>query len=195
MNKPNPSVDGFIRKSQPWQEELKQLRAILLDSPLTEEVKWRAPCYTFEGHNVAFIGGFKDNCVLSFIKGALLKDPKGLLTKPGENTQSARVIRFTSLQEIIDLKPTLKAYILEAIELEKSGAKVDFKEKTQLVFPEELQKKFDQDTAFEAAFAALTPGRQRAYNLYFTAPKQSKTRESRVEKYRQQILDGKGMND
>src|SRR4051812_993427 len=134
MNKANPKVDGYIRKSKQWQDELQKLRAILLDSPLSEEVKWRVPCYTFQNRNVVLLGRFKDSCVLSFVKGALLKDAKGILVKPGENSQSARVIRFTNVRQIVEMQPLLKAYITEAIEVEKAGLKVDFKAKTELVF-------------------------------------------------------------
>lgn len=195
MNRLNPKVDGYIRKNKQWQEELQKLRMIILDCQLTEEVKWRVPCYTFENSNVIFIGGLKESCMLSFIKGALLKDASGVLSKPGENTRSARVIRFTNVRDIVKMEPILKAYIHEAIELEKAGLKVDFKKSPKLSVPEEVQNKFDEHPAFKAAFAALTPGRQRAYILYFSAAKQSKTRTSRVEKYMKQILSGKGLDD
>lgn len=191
----NPKVDVYLSKVDKWQKELEKLRMILLDCMLTEELKWHSPCYTFHKSNVAIIGGLKDYCVLSFFKGALLSDANGILTKPGDNTQSGRVIPFTSVREIVKMEPILKAYIYEAIEIEKAGLKVDFKEKRELVFPEELQKKLDKDPAFKTAFLALTPGRQRAYNLYFSAAKQSKTREERIEKYVQRILSGKGLND
>ncbi len=195
MNKPNPKVDGFIRKNKQWQDELQQLRKIVLDTPLTEDVKWRVPCYTFEGSNVVLFGAFKESAVLSFVKGALLKDPKKILLQPGENTQSARVLRFTNVQQIIDLQSTIKAYIHEAIELEKSGAKVNFKKIEEFAVPEELQTRFNQMPALKKAFTALTPGRQRAYILYISAAKQSKTRESRVEKHLKRILAGKGIDD
>lgn len=188
----NPEVDDYLSKVDKWQDELKQLRAILLDCMLTEELKWGSPCYTFQGSNVSIIGGLKDHCVLSFFKGALLNDPEGILEKPGDNTRSARVIPFTNVRQIIKMEPILKAYIHEAIEVEKAGLKVDFKKEP---VPEELQQKMNEHPAFKAAFNALTPGRQRAYILYFSAPKQSKTRVSRIEKYMQRILDGKGMND
>ena len=191
----NPQVDGYLRKNKQWQNELKELRRIILDCPLTEEVKWRVPCYTHEGHNVVFLGAFKESCVLSFVKGALLKDRKHILVKPGENTQSARAIRFTSVQEIAKLEPTLKAYIREAIEAETAGLKVKFKKITEHEVPEELQKKLDKDAAFKTAFRALTPGRQRAYILHFSSAKQSKTRESRIEKCTPRILRGKGLDD
>ncbi|WP_417393368.1 DUF1801 domain-containing protein [Gimesia sp.] len=190
----NPDVDEYLSKARQWQEELVTLRAIVLDTPLTEEWKWRAPCYTFQKKNVALIGAFKDNCVLSFFKGALLKDDLDILTKPGENTQAARVVRFTSLQEIIELEPVLKAYIAEAIEVEKAGLKVDTKIEAEPI-PAEFQKKLDESPALQTAFEALTPGRQRGYLMHFSAAKQSKTREARVEKYIPQILDGKGIHD
>jgi len=195
MNKMTPMVDGYIRKSKQWQEELRKLRTIILDCPLTEEVKWRHPCYTFQQKNVVIIGRFKECCVLTFVKGALLKDANGILVKPGENTQAARMIRFTDVRQIAEIEPILKAYIHEAIEVEKAGLKVKFKKITEFKIPEELQNKFNKIPALKTAFAALTPGRQRAYLLYFSAAKQSKTRESRVEKCMRQILDGKGIDD
>lgn len=188
----NSKVDEYLSKADKWQDELKQLRAILLDCMLTEELKWKSPCYTYQGNNVSIIGGLKDYCVLSFFKGALLNDPEGILEKPGDNTQSGRVIPFTSVRQIVKMESILKAYIHEAIEVEKAGLKVDFKKEP---VPEELQQKMDELPAFKTAFNALTPGRQRAYILYFSAPKQSKTRVSRIEKYMQRILDGKGMHD
>ena len=195
MNRMNPKVDGYLRKSKQWQEELQALRAIILSSPLTEEVKWRVPCYTFQGSNVLFIGRFKESCVISFVKGALLKDPKKVLIQQTENSQSVRVIRFTSVQQIVDMESTLKAYVHEAIEAEKAGLKVNFKKTSEFLIPEEFQEKLDGLPALKTAFAALTPGRQRAYLLYFAAAKQSKTRASRVEKWRQHILKGKGLDD
>jgi uncharacterized protein YdeI (YjbR/CyaY-like superfamily) len=168
---------------------------IILDCGLTEELKWGCPCYTFQKSNIAIIGGLNEYCVLSFFKGTLLNDANDILIKPGENTQSARLIPFANVREIVEMEPILKAYIYEAIEVEKAGLKVNFKEKTELIFPEEFQKKLDEIPALKAAFDALTPGRQRAYVLYFSAPKQSKTRESRVEKCMQQILNGRGLND
>jgi uncharacterized protein YdeI (YjbR/CyaY-like superfamily) len=191
----NPKVDAFLRRAKKWREEMAELRRIILDCPLTEELKWRQPCYTFQKSNIVIMSGFKESCVLSFIKGALLKDAKRILVKPGENTQSARVIRFTNVQQIVEIEPILKAYIHEAIKVEKAGLKVNFKKITEHKIPEELQNKFDEIPALKTAFRALTPGRQRAYILYFSAPKQSKTRQSRVEKCRQQILKGKGLND
>ena len=195
MNEMNPKVDEFISKAKKWQEELKELRRIILDCQLTEELKWGQPCYTFQKKNIVIISGFKEYCALSFFKGALLKDANGILNKPGENTQAARLIRFTNVREIVEMEPILKAYLNEAIEVEKAGLKVDFKKTTDFIIPEEFQKKLDEIPALKTAFDALTPGRQRAYILYFSAAKQSKTRASRVEKYMQQILDGKGLHD
>ena len=174
---------------------MQKLRTIILDCPLTEEVKWRVPCYTFQGSNIVFIGGFKESCVLSFVKGVLLKDAKGILIQQTENSQSVRMIRFTNVRQIVELEPILKAYINEAIAVEKAGLKVKLKKITEFKIPEELQNKLDEIPALKTAFAALTPGRQRAYILYFSAAKQSKTRESRVEKCMQQILNGKGLDD
>ena len=191
----NPKVDEFLRKAKKWQEEMGKLRMIILDCQLTEELKWGHPCYTFQKSNVVIIGGFKEYCALTFVKGALLNDPNGILIKPGENTQAGRQIRFTNAREIVEMEPILKAYIYEAIEVEKAGLKVEFKETTEFTIPEEFQSKLDEIPALKTAFEALTPGRQRAYLLYFSAPKQSKTRESRVEKCMQQILNGKGLND
>ena len=191
----NPKVDGYVRKSKEWQEELQKLRTIILDSPLTEDVKWRVPCYTFQGKNVVFIGRFKESCVLSFVKGVLLKDPKRILIQQTENSQSVRILRFSSVQEIAKLEPTLKAYINEAVEVEKAGLKVKLKKTSEFKVPEEFQAKSDADPALKKAFAALTPGRQRGYLLYFSGAKQSKTRESRVERCVKQILKGKGLDD
>ncbi len=191
----NPKVDKYLSKAEKWPEELEKLRMVILDCGLTEELKWGVPCYTFQERNIVIIGELKQCCVLSFFKGALLNDDNGILIKPGENTQSVRLIRFTSVREIVELECILKAYIYEAIEVEKVGLEVNPKRNTELIFPEEFQKKLDQIPALRAAFDALTPGRQRAYNLYFSAPKQSKTRESRIEKCMQQILNGKGIND
>jgi uncharacterized protein YdeI (YjbR/CyaY-like superfamily) len=189
----NPKVDGYLRKAKKWQEELKRLRMIILDCQLTEEVKWRIPCYTFKTRNIVLINGFKECCVLGFVKGVLLNDASGILVKPGENTRAGRLIRFTNVREIVEMEPILKAYIYEAIEVEKAGLKVNPKKNPEPI-PEEFQTKLDEIPALKTAFDALTPGRQRAYILYFSAPKQSKTRESRVEKCMQQILNGKGLN-
>lgn len=195
MNKANPKVDGYLRKSKQWQEELTELRRIILDSPLTEEVKWRVPCYTFQGKNILFIGRFKEFCVLSFVKGVLLKDPRRILIQQTENSQSVRVMRFNNVQQIVELEPVLKAYINEAIEAEKAGLKVKLKKPSEFKIPEEFQTKLDELIVLKKAFAALTPGRQRAYLLYFSGAKQSKTREARVEKCVQRILNGKGLDD
>ena len=195
MKRTNPKVDAYLSRAKQWQEEFKKLRMIILDCGLTEELKWGVPCYAFEKSNIVLIHGFKEYCALLFFKGALLKDPKGILIQQTKNVQAARQIRFTSAREIVKMKPILKAYIHEAIEVEKAGLKVDFKETTEFLIPEELQNKLDEIPALKTAFDALTPGRQRAYILYFSQPKQSKTRESRVEKCMQQILNGKGLND
>jgi uncharacterized protein YdeI (YjbR/CyaY-like superfamily) len=193
----NPKVDGYFKKAQKWQEEFKALRTIILDSqpPLTEELKWGHPCYSFENANIVLMHGFKDYCALLFMKGALLKDPKGILIQQTENVQAARQIRFTNLREILQLKSTLKAYIHQAIEVEKSGLKVPLKKTSEFAVPDEFKKKLTKLPALKNAFKALTPGRQRAYLLYFSAAKQSQTRESRIEKYVPQILKGKGLDD
>jgi uncharacterized protein YdeI (YjbR/CyaY-like superfamily) len=190
----NPKVDEYLRKAKKWQEEFEKLRRIILDCELTEELKWGKPCYTFQKSNIVIIQGFKEFCALLFAKGALLNDPNGILEKPGENTQAARRIPFTNVREIVEMESILKAYIREAIEAEKAGLKVSLKKNPEPI-PEELQNKLDEIPALKAAFDALTPGRQRGYILYFSAPKQSKTRESRVGKCMQQILNGKGLND
>jgi uncharacterized protein YdeI (YjbR/CyaY-like superfamily) len=195
MNKMNPKVDGYLRKAKKWQEEMEKLRMIILDCKLTEELKWGKPCYTFQESNIVLILGFKEYCVLLFCKGVLLKDTNGILVRAGENTQAARQIRFTNLREIVKMEPILKVYIHEAMEVEKAGLEVIYKKSTELIFPEEFQKKLDENPALKTAFNALTPGRQRAYNLYFSAAKQSKTRESRVEKWLRHILNGKGLDD
>jgi uncharacterized protein YdeI (YjbR/CyaY-like superfamily) len=195
MNSVNPKVDFFFNKAKKWQEEFEKLRMIILDCGLTEELKWGVPCYTFEKRNIVLIHGFKEYCALLFFKGALLDDPRGILIQQTKNVQAARQIRFTSVREIVKMKPILKAYIDEAIEVEKAGLKVKFKKTTEFIIPEEFQDKLDEIPALKTAFDALTPGRQRAYVLYFSAPKQSKTREARVGKSMQQILSGKGLND
>ncbi len=191
----NPKVDVFLSKAKMWQEEFEKLRMIILDCGLTEELKWGCPCYTFEKRNIVLIHGFKEYCALLFFKGALLNDANGILIQQTENVQAARQIRFTNVREIVKMKPILKAYIYEAIEVEKAGLKVNFKKTTEFKVPEEFQNKLDEIPALKTAFDALTPGRQRAYLFYFSQPKQSKTRESRVEKCMQQILIGKGLND
>ena len=190
----NPKVDTFLNEADTWQEETARLRRIMLDCQLTEELKWGKPCYSFQGSNVVIIQGFKERCALLFCKGALLKDPQRILVKVGENSQAGRQIRFTSVQEIVKLEPVVKVYVAEAIEVEKAGLQVEFKKNPEPV-PEELQNKFAENAALKAAFAALTPGRQRAYILFFSAPKQSQTRDSRIEKCIPQILQGKGLND
>ena len=191
----NPKIDTFLCETKRWRSELERLRKIILDCGLTEELKWKQPCYSFEGTNVLIMGELKNTCVLSFLKGALLCDADNLLSKPGENSQSARTIHFTSVNEIAKLEPVLKAYIFEAIEVEKAGLKVEFQKLSELDFVEELQKKLAEHPAFKKAFESLTPGRQRAYNLHFSAAKQSKTRESRIENCTPRILCGKGLND
>jgi uncharacterized protein YdeI (YjbR/CyaY-like superfamily) len=191
----NPKVDEFIRNATKWKAEFEALRNIVLDCGLTEDFKWMHPCYTYENKNVVLIHGFKEYCALLFHKGALLQDPHGILIRQTEHVQAARQIRFTNVQEIIEMEPILKAYIHEAIEVEKAGLKVDGSKKAELTIPEELQKKFAEMPALKTAFEALTPGRQRAYILYFSKPKQSKTRESRIEKYVPHILNGKGLHD
>ncbi|WP_193165539.1 YdeI/OmpD-associated family protein [Microbulbifer hainanensis] len=195
MDNRNPNIDRFLDKSGKWQGELKMLRAIALGCQLTEELKWGKPCYTSQNSNIAILQGFKDFCAILFPKGALLKDPAGILEKPGENTQSARRIPFRSTQEIGQLEKTLKAYLQEAAEVEKAGLKVEFKETSDFEIPEELQIKMAESPDFKDAFFNLTPGRQRGYLLYFSAAKQSRTRTSRIEKHMQKILDGKGLND
>ena len=191
----NPKVDFFFSKAKQWQEEYKKLRMIILDCGLTEEYKWMHPCYTFQESNIVLIHGFKEYCAILFIKGALLKDASGVLIQQTENVQAGRQIRFTHLREIVELEPILKAYIHEAIEVEKAGLKVDFKKPSEFSIPDEFINKLEEVPGLQDAFEALTPGRQRAYLLYFSAPKQSKTRESRVEKCMPQILNGKGLND
>jgi len=191
----NPGVDWFFEKDEKWKKEYEQLRTIVLSCGLTEELKWGCPCYTFENSNIVLIHGFKEYCALLFFKGALLNDPQGILIQQTENVQSARQIRFTDLKEIVNMEKVLKAYIYEAIEVERAGLKVKLKETSDFKIPEEFQKKLNKNAALKKAFNALTPGRQRAYIFYFTQPKQSKTREARIEKYMQQILDGKGLND
>ena len=191
----NPKVDEYLSKAKKWQEEFKKLRMIILDCQLTEELKWGQPCYTFQGKNIVLIHGFKEYFAILFIKGALLKDPNGILIQQTENVQAGRQIRFTNAQEITPMETILKAYIYEAIEVEKTGLEVTLKKTSEYAIPEELQNKFDEIPALKTAFEALTPGRQRAYIFYFSQPKQAKTRESRVEKCMQQILNGKGLDD
>jgi uncharacterized protein YdeI (YjbR/CyaY-like superfamily) len=195
MSKMNPKVDVFLSKAKKWQEEFKKLRMIILDCQLTEELKWGVPCYTYQKRNIVLMHGFKEYCALLFIKGALLQDANGILIQQTENVQAGRQIRFTNIREIVELESILKAYIYEAIEVEKAGLKVNFKKTTEFIIPEEFQNKLDEIPALKTAFDALTPGRQRAYIFYFSTPKQAKTREARVEKYMQKILTGKGLND
>ena len=191
----NPKVDFFFTKAINWQEEFEKLRMIILESGLNEELKWGCPCYMFQGKNIVLIHGFKEYCGLLFFKGALLKNAKGILIQQTKNVQAARQIRFANVREIVKLAPILKTYIREAIEVEKAGLKVNLKKTSEFNIPEELQNKLDEIPPFKTAFETLTPGRQRAYIYYFSQPKQSKTRESRMEKCMQQIMDGKGLND
>jgi len=194
MNRTNPDVDASFDDARKWQKEFRQLRTIALGCGLTESLKWRLPCYTLDDANVVIIQGFKDYCALMFFKGALLKDPDGVLEAPG-SSQAGRQIRLTDVREIADMAPTLKSYIREAIEVEKAGLTVELRKTSDFEMPGEFQEKLDAMPALKAAFEALTPGRQRAYLHYFSSAKQSKTRASRVEKHVQRILDGKGLND
>jgi uncharacterized protein YdeI (YjbR/CyaY-like superfamily) len=195
MNNMNPKIDVYLKKAKKWQGELKKLRRIILDHPLIEELKWGKPSYSFQKSNVVIIIPLKEICALMFCKGVLLKDARRILTKPGENTQAGRWVKFTSAREIVEMEGVLKAYIREAIEVEKAGLKVNYKKTTEFTIPEEFQNKLDEIPALKTAFAALTPGRQRGYLLYFSAAKQSKTRALRVEKCMQRIRNGKGLND
>jgi uncharacterized protein YdeI (YjbR/CyaY-like superfamily) len=195
MNGMNPKVDFFFSNAKQWQEEYKKLRMIILDCGLTEEYKWMHPCYTFQERNIVLIHGFKEYCAILFIKGALLKDKNGILIQQTENVQAGRQIRFTNVREIVEMESTLKAYIYEAVEAEKAGLKVNYKKPSEFSMPEELINKLEEVPGLQDAFEELTPGRQRAYILYFSAPKQSKTREARIDKYMPQILNGKGLND
>ena len=191
----NPKVDFYFSKAKKWQKELEQLRTIALDCGLEEELKWGCPCYTYEKSNIVLIHTFKKYCAYLFFKGALLNDPEGILIQQTKNVQSARQIRFTNPKEIAKMKNTLKAYIYEAIEVERAGLKVKLKKTAAYDVPEEFQKKLNKLPALKTAFNALTPGRQRGYLLYFAAAKQSRTREERIEKYTKKILAGKGLND
>jgi len=193
--KANPEIDIYISKAKKWKEETEKLRGILLEFGLTEELKWGKPCYSYNENNLVIIQGFKEYFALLFFKGVLLKDPKGVLVKTGENTHVGRQIRFANVGEITRLKSVLKTYIKEAIEVEKAGLKVTAKKTSELPMPEEFKLKLDKEKALKTAFNALTPGRQRAYIFYFSQPKQSQTRVTRIEKYAQQILDRKGLND
>ena len=191
----NTKVDEYLNNSKIWQQEMEQLRKLLLDCGLTEEFKWRTPCYCFQGKNVVLIASFKGFCALSFLKGSLLQDPNNLLVSPGENSQSVRFFKFTNLQEIKDQKTILKSYVFEAIEIEKSGLKVNLKSNTELELDPELEKALTSNPNLKKAFEALTPGRQRGYNLYISSSKNSKTRVARIEKYVARILEGKGIHD
>ncbi len=191
----NPKLDAFFSEEKQWQEEMEKLRILVLDCGLVEELKWGVPCYTFKGKNILIIHGFKEYCALNFFKGALLKNTDDILIQPTENSQAARQIRFTNAKEIEELEPVLKAHIYEAIEVEKAGLDIKYKKVAEFDMPNELQQKFDEEPSFKAAFEALTPGRQKGYLLQFSAPKQSKTRVDRIEKYKQRIFDGKGFHD
>ena len=195
MNKTNPKVDAVLRQAKNWQPEFEKLRSIILRFPLTEELKWGQPCYSRENKTIVLIHGFKEYCALLFFKGALLKDGKGILVQQTENVQAARQIRFTTLREIAQLESTVKAYIQEAIEVEKSGVRVTLKKTAEFKIPQEFQSKLDEVPALKTAFYALTPGRQRGYILHFSAAKRSATRASRVERCMKQILKGKGLSD
>jgi uncharacterized protein YdeI (YjbR/CyaY-like superfamily) len=194
-HKMNPRVDFFFDKAGKWQESYEVLRTIVLDCGLTETLKWGCPCYTLDNKNVVLIHGFKDYCAYLFMKGALLKDPKNILIQQTRNVQAARQIRFTGVQEIVKLKTALKSYIKDAIQIERSGTKVELKKTKQFDMPEEFKRELNGNPALKKAFAALTPGRQRGYLLFFSSAKQVKTREARIEKYWQHILDGKGLED
>ena len=191
----NSNVDDFIARISNWQKELEAMRLIVLDCGLTEELKWAQPCYTFNKANLLILANFKQYCAISFLKGALLTDTENVLESPGKNSQAVRFMKFKSVDEINDKESTIKAYIYEAIEIENLSLKIDFKEKKELVFPEELKLKMEMEDSFKIAFEALTPGKQRGYNLYFTAPKNSATRTKRIDQYMQKILDGKGFLD
>lgn len=195
MTAKNPKVDALLRNATKWKEEFETLRTIVLDCELTEEVKWYQPCYTFQKRNIVLLHGFKEYCALLFFKGVLLKDPKRILIQQTENVQAARQIRFTNVREIVRLKPVLKAFIHEAIEIEKAGVKVKLKKTADFKIPQEFKKKLDELPALKTAFEALTPGRQRGYIFHFSQPKQSKTREARIERCVQQIFNGKGLDD
>lgn len=191
----NPKVDFFFDEANQWQKEFEKLRTILLETGLEEELKWGCPCYTYHGRNVVLIHGFKEYCALLFFKGTLLKDTRNILIQQSENVQAARQIRFTALKEINDLEKVIPTYVYEAVEVEKSGIKVPMKKTKEFEMTDEFQKKLDESPALKEAFESLTPGRQRAYLLHFSSAKQSKTRETRIEKYIPQILTGKGLND
>ncbi|MBN9162448.1 MAG: hypothetical protein BGO98_04765 [Myxococcales bacterium 68-20] len=191
----NPKVDAFLKREDKWRAELEKLREILLGSGLTEELKWGQPCYVLDGKNVALIHGFKEYCAILFHKGALLEDPKGVLIQQTKNVQAARQIRFTSVNDVTKLEKTLKAYVRKAIAIERAGLKVPFKKTEDFELPEELASKLAKNAKLKTAFAALTPGRQRAYIFHFSQPKLSKTRAARVEKNIPRILEGLGLDD
>ena len=191
----NPKVDFYFANSEKWEEELRTLRTLILECGLTEELKWGVPCYTFQKSNVVLIHEFKAYCAILFTKGALLNDAEGILIQQTENVQVARQIRFTNVQQIVEIANTIKAYIYEAIEVEKAGLKVELKKPTEFKMAEEFQQKLEGNPALKTAFEKLTPGRQRAYLLHFSSPKQAKTREARVEKCTEAILNGKGLNE
>ena len=194
-SKTNPKLDFYFSKAKKWQGEFEKLRMIMLDCQLKEELKWGHPCYTFQESNIVLMHGFKEYCALLFFKGALLKDNNSILIQQTKNVQAGRQIRFTSVQEIIQMKKILKAYIQEAIDVEKAGLKVELKKTTDYIIPVEFQNKLNKNAVLKKAFNALTPGRQRQYIFYFSQAKQATTRELRVEKCFKQILNGKGLND
>jgi len=191
----NPKVDKYLMRESKWKNEIETLRMIILECGLTEELKWGKPCYTFQNSNVVILQEFKEYCAMMFFKGALLKDPQGILVKPGENSHAARQIRFTHVKQLQDLELTIKKYIQEAVEVEKAGLQVEVKKVSEYTMPKELLDKFEEIPKLKEAFESLTPGRQKAYILYFSKAKQSKTRQSRIEKYIPHILNGKGLND
>lgn len=191
----NPKVDTFLANATQWHDELSELRRIILECPVTEELKWGQPCYLYKSTNILLLGGFKEFCVISFIKGSLLKDTEGILVQQGENTQSGRVVKCTSVQQILNLEETLKRYIYEAIEVEKAGLKVEFKKPSEMDVPQELLEKFEQDAHYKEAFEALTPGRQKGFILHFAGAKQSATRTSRIEASEERVYKGKGIHD
>lgn len=191
----NAKVDTYFSQLTKWKPELEVMRQILLDSGLVEEFKWRGPCYTYNNSNIIIIGGFKDNCVMSFLKGVFMRDDHKLLVSPGENSQTVRFVRFTNVSQVIELEPILKTYIYEAIEIEKAGIKLDPTQKPELTLVDELLAMMSTNSEFKTAFENLTPGRQRAYNMHFASAKQSETRKSRIQSYIPRIMNGKGMND
>lgn len=191
----NPKVDKYLMRESKWKNEIETLRMIILECGLTEELKWGKPCYTFQNSNVVILQEFKEYCAMMFFKGALLKDPQGILVKPGENSHAARQIRFTHVKQLQELELTIKKYIQEAVEVEKAGLQVEEKKVSEYTMPKELLDKFEEIPKLKEAFESLTPGRQKAYILYFSKAKQSKTRQSRIEKYIPHILNGKGLND